>query len=464
VKHVRFVSRLLNRPQMIAPAAGAAVLAALVPGAHLRGWEGEAEVVERDGRAYGVDAGLAVIPVVGELVHRGGAMDAMSGVTSYQALADMVSDALADSSVSAVLLDIDSPGGEAAGCLDFSEWLASQRGVKPIWASVNQLACSAAYAIASAADRIFIGEDGLAGSIGVAWYHVDVSQALSKSGVKVTYVFEGARKVDGAPELPLSAEAMASVKQRQRGIYERFCALVARNRGLSMEAVMGTEAGVFRGRDALAAGLADAIATYEEAVMALATQTAPVGAQMSAAANRGRTLAAKPKDEPEVPANVPPVEAPIVPVAPGVPDTSEPGALPVDVPSDQPRPTPPASPGFGPADAVAVAEACTRGGHPELIAGLLSQRASLASVQADVARAQGIAGIGKNLGLPTAAAKAITGGMSLEVFREVAFAAKADADGGIRTDTGNRGSASMQASSPNPAAIYDRINTPKKAA
>src|SRR5487761_557991 len=185
MKHVRFVSRLLNQPQLIAPAAGAAVLSALMPGARLDGWDGDADDAARPARVYQMIGPIALVPVVGELVHRGSYMNAASGLCSYSGLQDTLGDALADGNIGGILLDVDSPGGEESGCLDFAEWLAAQRGRKPIWASINQNACSAAYAIACAADRVVIGLSGTAGSIGVISYHCDVSAALKGDGVVV---------------------------------------------------------------------------------------------------------------------------------------------------------------------------------------------------------------------------------------------------------------------------------------
>jgi len=67
-----------------------------------------------------------------------------------------------DSAVDALLLDIDSPGGESSGVFD-----------KPVWAVANDMAFSAAYALASAADKLFVSRTGGVGSIGVIAMHVD---------------------------------------------------------------------------------------------------------------------------------------------------------------------------------------------------------------------------------------------------------------------------------------------------
>ncbi|WP_338661768.1 S49 family peptidase [Pararoseomonas sp. SCSIO 73927] len=481
MNHVRFLSRLLNRPQMIAPAAGASVLAALMPGASLRGWDGEPDTIERDARAYGVVNGIAIIPIVGELVHRGASMDALSGLTSYQALGDMVSDALSDRKVTSIMLDVDSPGGEAGGCLDFAEWLGQQRGVKPIWASVNQRACSAAYAIASAADQILIGESALAGSIGVAWYYADLSAALAKEGVKVTFLYRGERKLAAHPALPLSDEDAAMIDRTIGVDYARFCSLVARHRDLSVEAVEGTEAGIFIGQDAIAAGLADSIATHEEALMALATHIAPAGARIASPSARAALLAgaagaalAAPKTggtpAPAAPAS-PPVDpaapapaAPAVPPAPPEPPAGDPpadppaGPAPADVPPNPAHYDPPATNPFQPADPVAVAQACERAGFAQLTSGLLAQRATMAQVTARLTLASEIVSSARLLGQPAMGAELVGAGVSLETARKLLNTKAAEADAAIVTDPTNSDGPGKAKPALDAGAIYGRLN------
>ena len=438
--HRRFVARLLNRPQLILPAAGAAVMHALLPGARLDGYDGPSDPVVRDPREYTVVGRIAVIPVVGELVHRGGGMDAMSGVCSYQSLKDMLSDSVADPSITGILLDIDSPGGEAGGNLDLAEWIAAQRGSKPLVASVNSLACSGAYSIASAADQVLIGADGTAGSIGVVTYHTDFSRELANDGVVVTHIYAGDRKIDGNPFQPLSPEAASEIQGLVDTIYARFCGVVAANRGMSVQAIRATQAAIYTGQAAVRAGLADTIATSEDALMAVAARSAPPGARLTV--NRpagGISMAAsdtKPDDQTPSPTPpAPPAQAPEpqpTPDAPAHTEDGQPGALPVDAPL-APQPTPPASPGYGPADPVQVAEACAKAGFPQLTVGLLRAKASMSAVQADITRANGIVEVAKLAGVPAMADPALAGGVSLETFRAMAFAGKADGEAPIST-------------------------------
>ncbi|WP_233863491.1 S49 family peptidase [Paraburkholderia adhaesiva] len=218
---------------------------------------------------YDVLAGVAVIPVQGTLVHRLGTLQPESGMTGYDGIRQNYLSALADSRVRAVALDIDSPGGEVAGAFDLADVIHATRGEKPVWAILGENAYSAAYAIASAADRITVPRTGGTGSIGVVWMHVDWSQALTDAGLKVTFVTSGDRKLDGYPQLPLSDEARERMQADIDTTADLFIATVARNRDISPAAVRAMQAASYQGARGVAAGLADAVAAPDEAFAAL---------------------------------------------------------------------------------------------------------------------------------------------------------------------------------------------------
>ena len=134
------------------------------------------------------------------------------------------------------------------------------------------LAGSAAYAIASAVDpgSIYVPRTGGTGSIGVICMHADFSEALTKAGIRVTFITnEGAdRKADGHPEIPLSPEALAAFKADIDAMGALFHETVARNRGLSVAAVRDQRAGTFMGANGVSAGLADAVMAPDAAFAA----------------------------------------------------------------------------------------------------------------------------------------------------------------------------------------------------
>ena len=223
-----------------------------------------------------VQEGIAVLPILGTLVRRASYIGAASGLTSYHDIEAMAEAAFADPMVKAVLLEIDSSGGEAGGVFDLAQRLRqlAQTSGKPLWAIADEAALSAAYAIACAADRLWLTRTAEVGSIGVVAVHVDESVADAKAGLNYTFLHAGAHKVDGHPHAPLPASVAADIQADIEQLHEQFIALVAGFRRLTPEAVRDTEARVYRGEAALRVGLADRIGTRADAITALQRQLA----------------------------------------------------------------------------------------------------------------------------------------------------------------------------------------------
>ncbi len=272
----RLATRLFNTPLLMEPDKLQTILAAVGPR-----FEGknapprEAPAAAR--RSYSLAGGIAVLPVLGTLVQRHDWLAAASGLTSYERLAGTLRQAVADPEAEAILLDLDSPGGEVAGAFDLADQIYAARQVKPVWAVANELAASAAYALASAAERVFVTRTALVGSVGVILAHRDQSALNEKQGVRYTMIYAGARKNDFSPHAPLTAEAFAFAQGHVNEIYDLFLRTVARNRGLSAAAVRDTEAALFMGEQAVRAGLADAVGTLADAVEQLHAALASSG-------------------------------------------------------------------------------------------------------------------------------------------------------------------------------------------
>ncbi len=223
----------------------------------------------RDDAGYDRIGPVAVIPVQGTLVQRAGWMDAMSGMTGYTAIRSMLDTALHDDRVQAIAFDIDSPGGEVAGCFDLADAIYEARGIKPLWAILDESAFSAAYAIASACDTITVPRTGGAGSIGVITMHTDISRAIDAAGMTVTIITHGDRKAEGTELLPLTPDVRARIQADINTLGEMFIATVARNRALAPDTVRDMQAGTFMGAQAVAQGLADTLAAPDMALSAL---------------------------------------------------------------------------------------------------------------------------------------------------------------------------------------------------
>ncbi|MFT4347588.1 S49 family peptidase [Bartonella ancashensis] len=272
------VSRLFGVPHMLASTKLDIILNAIAPrifegGKFPIGAFSQEDISHlKPPEAYAVKNQVAIIPVHGTLVRRGAWLGAMSGLTSYEGLRASFREAIQQSDVRAVLLDIDSGGGEAGGVFDLVEEFRalSQQYGKPVWAHANEFACSAAYAIACAASQIWIARTGFVGSIGVVCAHLDQSRADEKDGHKWTFVFEGDHKVHGNPHEPLADKALEKMQADCALLYEIFVDLVAENRPMSIAAIRNTKAETFIGTQAIELGLADHQGTLEQALEELA--------------------------------------------------------------------------------------------------------------------------------------------------------------------------------------------------
>lgn len=224
---------------------------------------------------YDILGGVAVLGIEGILVHKAGGVRPWCGMTGYDGLRLGTIRALADSAVRAIAFDIDSPGGEIPGLFDLVDTLAEARKVKPIWAIVDEMSCSAAYAVASAANRVVIPRTGEAGSIGVVAVHTEMSKMLAEEGITVTILRSSPRKMEGNPYEPLTDAARGAIQAAVDADAELFFATVARNRrGLTAAKVKDLEAACLRGADAVKAGLADAVMAPDAALRELIAQVA----------------------------------------------------------------------------------------------------------------------------------------------------------------------------------------------
>jgi len=207
--------------------------------------------------------GIAVIPLHGTLVKRVLGLEAASGLTAYGEIAAQLDAALADPAIQGILLDIDSPGGEASGCFELARHIRAVAAVKPVWAVANDAAYSAAYALAASAQRLLVTETGGVGSIGVIALHVDQSVKDAHDGYRYTAITAGAHKNEGSPHEPLSVWAHAELQTEVDRLYGLFAEHVAQMRGLPVAAIRATEASLYFGANAVSQGLADGVQSLD---------------------------------------------------------------------------------------------------------------------------------------------------------------------------------------------------------
>jgi signal peptide peptidase SppA len=171
---------------------------------------------------------------------------------------------MADRTVEAIVLAIDSPGGTVDGTPELAQLIHAARGLKPILACTDGMMCSAAYWIGSAADQVFISSEvAMVGSIGVVAKHLDVSKAEEKQGIKTTEITAGKYKRAASQYGPLTEEGKAQIQEAIDHVYAVFVEDVAKQRGTDVARVLSAMADgrVFHGSQAINAGLVDGVST-----------------------------------------------------------------------------------------------------------------------------------------------------------------------------------------------------------
>ncbi len=228
---------------------------------------------------------VAVIPVLGPLMGRS-ASSWFGRIEGMDVLRQRIDAAAANADVSAIVLDIDSPGGSVAGTAETADSVARAAAIKPVIAVANSLAASAAYWIAAQASEVVMTPAALTGSVGVMQIHQNLGKAMERVGVEMTMITSGARKAEANPFGPLSDVAKAAMQARVDEAAQAFYGAVASGRKLSLKVVKerAGDGQVFTSSEAVTAGLADRIATLDQVIADLSTGKAKAFRRRSALA------------------------------------------------------------------------------------------------------------------------------------------------------------------------------------
>jgi ClpP class serine protease len=240
-------------------------------------------------RTVSVRDGVAVIPICGPLFRHADMFADISGATTYAAIRRDMQVALDAADVHAILLNVDSPGGEVNGCGELADAIRAACDVKPIHVYAGGTCASAAYWLASAADRIVCAETAMLGSIGVRITVVDDSKADEIKGIRNVEIVSS--QSPDKRSTPVDDSLVARLQARADDIAAIFIGAVARGREVSA-ATVGKSFGrgdVMIGAAAVDAGMADAIGSFEGVLaemvaMRPATPTWP-GARAAARTN-----------------------------------------------------------------------------------------------------------------------------------------------------------------------------------
>lgn len=180
-------------------------------------------------------------------------------------------EAVAADDITAIVIDIDSPGGSTDLVAETAAEIRAARTSKPVVAVANTWAASAAYWLAAQADEVVVTPSGEVGSIGVFTIHDDISALNEQLGVKTTLISAGKYKIEGNPYEPLSDEARDALQVKVDEYYAMFVADVAKGRGATPAAVKGGygEGRMVTAKQALDLGMADRVDTLEATIARL---------------------------------------------------------------------------------------------------------------------------------------------------------------------------------------------------
>jgi signal peptide peptidase SppA len=211
--------------------------------------------------------GIATIRIEGTIVRRADFFTEISGGVSVETLALDFNSVLKNDNIKSIVFYIDSPGGEVTGINEFAQMIFDARGIKPISAYVCGMCASGAYWIASACEKITIDATALLGSIGVIASCLDVSRADAMHGFEEIVVRSDLSPNKNLP--PRTPEGRQHLQGVVNSIAEVFVTTLARNRGVTREKVISDfgQGGILVGSEAVRAGLADALGSYEQGLI-----------------------------------------------------------------------------------------------------------------------------------------------------------------------------------------------------
>jgi hypothetical protein len=214
-------------------------------------------------KAYIAEDGTGVIPIAGVIGKGLSPIEKMTGAVDVNAIADAIDEFSANPQVTRIAFQVSSPGGTVTGVEELANKVRNIS--KPTMAYTDSEMASAAYWIASAADKVVASPSSTVGSIGVYMTIADMTEMAKAQGIKMVVIKSGKFKGAGIPGTSLSEEQVANLQQGVDEIHADFKASVLQTRKLVKAEDM--EGQVFSGKQAaqrnLVTGLAD---SFSEAV------------------------------------------------------------------------------------------------------------------------------------------------------------------------------------------------------
>lgn len=248
-------------------------------------------------------ARIAVVSLQGVLTKGGSSAFASSGTTWARG---QIRGAMRDPDVDAICLVIDSPGGTTAGTMELAQQVAAARQQKPVYAYIEDLGASAAYWVASQAERIFANcPTCQVGSIGTLAVVVDSSKQEAKRGRTLHVIGTGELKGANVPGAPISDTYLAHLRSLVETTQREFDTAVMRGRGFGWDVLRAARSGaVFTAEDAQGKRLIDGIQSFEQTLAQLAGEainkrlTTHGGGMFAASPSNERGQTPMPNDSP----------------------------------------------------------------------------------------------------------------------------------------------------------------------
>ena len=215
------------------------------------------------------EVGLAVVPIVGMIVPKASSIGMSMQGTSMELLTNRIHELRMRDDIKGVILRVHSGGGSVLGVPEAAAAIRQLASEKPVHASIDMFAASAAYWLASAANKIYISESGVAGSIGVFAMIANQHRKLKKDGIDIEVIRRGAFKHrPNGVEAFDSDEMKAAIAEVDKGVervYRSFISAISNNLGITMtQAEKLADGRVHEGEAAISAGLATDQGTFRD--------------------------------------------------------------------------------------------------------------------------------------------------------------------------------------------------------
>ena len=375
---------------------------------------------EYDGQQLSQSPNVFVIPIRGMLTNR-----ECWYSCSYEKITNEILKADNDESIDTIVFDMETPGGVANGLFDLTSLIKDVGTRKNTIARVSDYALSAGYAIASSCNEIVCSQTSKVGSIGVVTTHASYEQMMKDRGIEITFIYAGDKKVNGNPYQSLSDSAKQDITKAVDGVYSMFVDVVSSNRDLPREFVIGTEAGIYSGSEALEAKLITKIEPHTETFVRLSqtktsqsgditmstTQNLPEGQQPE------KHVATSESQQPTTAETTPPVEQGNQETTPGINTATS--------------------------DVLAILTACNSVGLSAMAEDFVKQGLTLTQAKEKLEIAQKVLNCGVLLGVPDQGRELAIAGIDLETSqKKLSALASVDAqiNNGVHPNAGFDGS------------------------